>query len=407
MIYRQLCKKRNSPMINKKTKQIKIKNIKLPQKILSLLLSVCAIYSALGIQCFADSGIKAQSEPKDDTVCAYLSVSNEEDIKVGSRLKDLFFGKGDDKDTRDELYLCPGGDAFGVKICGCEVTVTKVISEISSGMLHVDDKILSIDGKEISSIKDVKDMLDASGGKELNFEIMRKGKKLSLNITPKDAGGEYHLGVILSDGASGIGTITYYDPTTKEFGGLGHGICSSDGAKVLKMTRGDVTGVVLAGASKGETNKPGELRGVLTDKILGELTANTECGVFGYLAEDSSFASSQYDPIPIAKRDEVNEGEATIICTVKSGRRAEYSVRLEDIDRSSTGTKSFRIKVTDDALIALTGGIVRGMSGSPIIQDGKLVGAVTHVLVGDPTEGYGIFIENMLNAANNSLQKAA
>lgn len=374
------------------------------KRIIALLLSTILINTAFGINSFADEYEIKKSEDS----LSYTATSKGDEVKVASRLKDLFFGKSHAQDSANELYLCPGGDAFGVKICGSEVTVTKVISELSDGALTVDDVILSINGKEISSVRDVKEVLRSSDGTPMNFEIFRKNKKISLKITPKSAGGEYHLGVILSDGASGIGTITYYDPKTGAFGGLGHGICGADGSEVLKMTKGEVTGVILAGASKGEASKPGELRGILTDKKLGELNSNTQCGVFGRLYENKSFTSSPYEPIPIGKRNEVKEGEAMIICTVKSGCKAEYKVTLEDIDHSSTGTKSFRIKVTDDTLISLTGGIVRGMSGSPIIQDGKLVGAVTHVMVANPTEGYGIFIENMLNAANNqSQQKAA
>ena len=332
--------------------------------------------------------------------------SDEDGVLVGSRLYELIFGSGKDKKSYKDIKLCPGGDAFGVKICGSGVTVTKVITELSAGVLKPDDRIISINKTDVYTIDEVKKIVNSSGGRALSFEILRDGKTHAAQITPRCAGGEYHLGVILSDGASGIGTVTYYDPETYEFGGLGHGICSADGKEVLKMTRGQVTGVILAGASRGAPTKPGELRGVLTDRHLGTLYANTPMGVFGKL-ERGAFAESEHGALPIASRDEVEEGEATIISTVKNGKRCEYKIALTDIDHSSDGTKCFRIKVTDDALIAITGGIVRGMSGSPIIQNGKLVGAVTHVMVADPTEGYGIFIENMLNASQTDAQKAA
>ena len=327
--------------------------------------------------------------------------SDEDGALVGSRLYELIFGSGKDKKSYKDIKLCPGGDAFGVKICGSGVTVTKVITELSAGVLKPDDRIISINKTDVYTVDEVKKIVNSSGGRALSFEILRDGKTHVAQITPRCAGGEYHLGVILSDGASGIGTVTYYDPETYEFGGLGHGICSADGKEVLKMARGQVTGVILAGASRGAPTKPGELRGVLTDRHLGTLYANTSMGVFGKL-ERGAFAESEHGALPIASRDEVEEGEATIISTVKNGKRCEYKIALTDIDHSSDGTKCFRIKVTDDALIAITGGIVRGMSGSPIIQNGKLVGAVTHVLINDPTEGYGIFIENMLSAANES-----
>ena len=187
------------------------------------------------------------------------------------------------------------------------------------------------------------------------------------------------------------------------FGGLGHGICDESG-DVLPLESGKVTGVILGGTLKGENGRPGELSGILTDRKLGEIKTNTNTGVFGQLSDWKLDKSSA---IPIAKRDEVKEGAATIISTVKNGKKMSYTVELFDIDPSETGTKCFKIRVTDNVLLSMTGGIVRGMSGSPIIQNGKLVGAVTHVLINDPTTGYGIFIENMLNAAEMPMAKAS
>jgi stage IV sporulation protein B len=208
----------------------------------------------------------------------------------------------------------------------------------------------------------------------------------------------------LRDGAAGLGTLTFVDPESGLFGGLGHGICDADSGEVIMMDSGEVLGVILGGIHKGESGKPGELCGVLTDRDMGDLTLNSECGVFGVLVSPSAIMG---DKIPIGHRDEVTEGEAKIISTLKNGKSAEYKIEIYDIDRDSDGSKSFRIRVTDETLKSLTGGIVRGMSGSPIIQNGKLIGAVTHVLVADPTEGYGIFIENMLQFTNHKEQQKA
>jgi stage IV sporulation protein B len=236
---------------------------------------------------------------------------------------------------------------------------------------------------------------------------LHAGSEISVEIRPTLVDGEYKLGLTLRDSAAGIGTVTFVDPETGTFGGLGHGICDGDSGEVVPMESGEICGVVLGGVHKGESGKPGELCGILNETTVGSLTKNSECGVFGTV--DSTKIKTR-DAIAIGRRDEVAEGEATIISTIKNGKSAEYKIKIHDIDRTSTGSKSFKITVTDPTLIALTGGIIRGMSGSPIIQNGKLIGAVTHVLVADPTEGYGIFIENMLNVANNannSLQKAA
>ena len=371
---------------------------------LSLILIICTAFSFFGTKAFADSSYTVTSTP----TCKCTSSL---DTEVSSRFKELIFGKKKTEDTSHlPTHLCPGGDAFGIKIEGGSVTVSQVIGELSSGALRENDVITKIDGVEIFSIEDVKEMLASFKGGELSFEIRRDGKTLQISLEPRQVGNEYHLGVILTDGATGIGTITYYDNLSGNFGGLGHGICEKESGKLIEMSRGYATGVILAGASKPSGTHPGELRGVLTDRTIGSVDANTECGVFGKLDLTNNIKITQTEPIEVAKKSEVHKGEAIIYSTIKSGKRAEYTIIIDDIDYSSTGTKSFRIKVTDPALISLSGGIVRGMSGSPIIQDGRLVGAVTHVLVADPTEGYGIFIENMLNAsqeARNELPKAA
>ena len=330
------------------------------------------------------------------------------DFTIDLRLKDLFFGKAN-RATRDEtIYLCPGGDAFGVKICGSGVRVTGAPEENGEGGLCRDDKILTVAGKEVFTTEEVKALVAESAGECIPVEVLRGSKKIKLRLTPTKVGDDYQLGVLLSDGTAGIGTVTYINPKTGDFGGLGHGICDTHSGRVLPMRGGEATTVVLGGAIKGECGKPGELRGVLMDKSLGSLILNTECGVFGILnAAANEKICSDSSLLPIGRREEVKEGEATIISTVKNGKKDFYTISIESIDRDSDGSKSFRIKVTDPALIALTGGIVRGMSGSPIIQDGKLVGAVTHVMVANPTEGYGIFIENMLSAAQQGVQPKA
>ena len=338
---------------------------------------------------------------------AVYADGNGADTEYASRFIELIFGKrGEEK--KEEILLCPGGDVFGIKINGVGVTVAEVVSEEAAKSFKTDDKILSVNGKEVYTAQEVREALESADGKSVNIEIMRDGKRMDIAIDNTDDQGQFRLGVMLSDNCTGIGTITYYDPNTNGFGGLGHSIAADDGKSALKMTRGHITGVVMAGARRGEAGKPGELRGVLTDKITGEVSKNTECGVFGSIASGELPELCAREPIPVGSREDIHEGAATVISTVKSGRRAEFSVEIHDIERGEDGSKCFKVRITDDTLIALTGGIVRGMSGSPIIQDGKLVGAVTHVMVADPTEGYGIFIENMLNAANNqSQQKAA
>ena len=321
-----------------------------------------------------------------------------DNVKVESRFYELLFGEGKSKSTKK---LIPGGEIFGVKIKQNEVTVTdaKGVPALKCG-----DVILSINGERVESVADVRRIVGNSGGESVTVRARHNGNEIGIEIRPTLVEGEYKLGLSLRDGAAGIGTVTFIDPQSGLFGGLGHGICDSDTGEVVSMESGVATGAILGGVHKGECGKPGELTGVLTDEVKGTLTVNSECGVFGTL---SSYDTSR-TAIPISSKNEVTEGAATIISTVKNGKTAEYKIEIFDIDTSSNGSKSFRIRVTDEALKAMTGGIVRGMSGSPIIQNGKLVGAVTHVLVANPTEGYGIFIENMLAASQSqALPKAA
>ena len=323
-----------------------------------------------------------------------------ENVEVGSRFLDLFFGESSGK--KENISLVPGGEVFGVKIKQEYLTVTdaKGIPALKSG-----DIILSVGGQKVKTAADVKRLVEASGGSSLTIRALHQGSEIAVEIRPTYQDGEYKIGLTLRDGAAGLGTVTFVDPKTGLFGGLGHGICDADSGEVISMESGEVCGVILGGIHKGESGKPGELCGILTEQDLGDLTVNCECGVFGIITDRSVLSGAAME---IGSRAEVTEGEATIISTLKNGKTAEYKIEIYDIDRDSDGSKSFRIRVTDETLKALTGGIIRGMSGSPIIQNGKLIGAVTHVLVADPTEGYGIFIENMLKAADfKELGKAA
>ena len=371
------------------------------RKISFFLFLICAIFSCSGSVCSALSesdtipAASMRSEYTDKEQIQPIS----KDIKVSSRLYELLFKKQGEKEKT--AYLIPGGDVFGIRIKEAHVTVTaaKEGSPLKRG-----DKILSIGKYEIKDTKDVEEALSESCSGAINIDILRSGEKMTITLVPKCENGKKRLGVTLRSVSSGIGTVTFIDPETHAFGGLGHGICEAETGKPVDISAGEVTGVVLGGVTRGEMGKPGELSGLLNKKSFGEILENNECGCFGILENPEI---SGREALPVGKKSELRAGEAEIISTVKGGKRATYKIEITDIDINSTGSKSFKIRVTDPMLITLTGGIVRGMSGSPIIQDGKLVGAVTHVMVANPTEGYGIFIENMLNAANNQVQPKA
>ncbi len=373
----------------------------LVKKISFFLFLICATFSCTGSAALALSegeAVPLANVEAEYTQCGEIQSINK-DIKVSGRLYELLFKKQSEKDKC--AYLIPGGDVFGIRIKEAHVTVTaaKEGSPLKRG-----DKILSIGKTEIKDTKDVEAALSEAGGGTVNIGILRGGEKMTITLVPKYEDGKYKLGVTLRQISSGIGTVTFIDPETHAFGGLGHGICEAESGKPVDISAGEVTGVVLGGVTRGEIGKPGELSGLLNKKSFGAITENNECGCFGVL--DNPDISGR-EALPVGKKSELKAGAAEIISTVKGGKRATYKIEITDIDINSTGSKSFKIRVTDPMLITLTGGIVRGMSGSPIIQNGKLVGAVTHVMVANPTEGYGIFIENMLNAANGQAQPKA
>ena len=321
-----------------------------------------------------------------------------ENIEISSRFFELFSGK--EKETKT---LALGGGVFGLRIKEEGVSVTDAKE---SSAFKVGDRIIKISEKTPESAAEIEETVKASRGAALDFEIIRSGEKMNLRVSPILTNGEYKLGVSLRSGASGIGTISFYDPETGLFGGLGHGVCDSIG-NLIPIESGVTTKVILGGIKRGESGKPGELSGALGKLNTGTILTNTECGIFGKL---ENFDMENAELYKVAKKEEIQSGKAEIISTVKNGKSTRYEIEIKEIKLDENGSKCFKIKVTDDTLIALTGGIVRGMSGSPIIQNGKLIGAVTHVMVANPTEGYGIFIENMLNAsqtARNELPKAA
>ena len=312
------------------------------------------------------------------------------DTQVASRFFELFFG---DNKKKEEIKLYPGGDVFGILINEEGVTVTDVSDWTK---LHIGDRIVEINGNKVNTREDIENILSNSLGEKLTLSIIRENDKISLSIIPKMIDGKYKLGVKLRSQTAGIGTITFIDEKGECFGGLGHGITDSTNDGYITIKNSSVLDVTLSSCKKGESGRAGELCGILNRESKGSIYKNCECGVFGTFSQKKNY---DYEPLTIAKKDELKCGNAKIISTVKNGYKEYYDVEIHDIDTDANSSKSFKIKVTDPALIAITGGIVRGMSGSPIIQDGKLVGAVTHVMLNDPTEGYGIFIENMLNAA--------
>ena len=297
----------------------------------------------------------------------------------------------------EDAKVYVGGVPFGIKFFTKGVSVVGFEEEDTNPAyragLRLYDTIIKVNGKEISGIADLSHAVE--GGGELELTYLRAGREGVVKFSPKFSENEkkYTLGLWLKDSGAGIGTLTYI-LEDGSFGGLGHGICDGETGELTPIFNGSVLGVTVNGIVKGKKGTPGELKGYFNSSKIGAVYKNTDNGVFGALAQiPGSVADKTYS---LGLKGEMKEGKATVICTLDDNVRREYSIEISNINRNATGNKCFTVKITDEKLLAATGGIVQGMSGSPIIQNGKLVGAITHVLINDPTSGYGIFIENML-----------
>ena len=295
--------------------------------------------------------------------------------------------------------LIPSGQVIGLEIGQDQVTIAGFDASLGEGAkaagLQEGDRIAAIDGKPIHSPEDVRQALMTSDG-DVDIMIIRGTQQRELELDPVITEDGPKLGVFLRQGISGVGTVTFYDPQTKIFGALGHGVNDKNGELVV-MTKGFAYKANVDAVKKGKSGDPGQLIGSVTNSIpIAALSRNAIQGVFG--KTEIPFTG---DALPTASVGDITIGPAMIRSTIENGNVQEYSVEILKIyPHSGADGRNMLLKVTDQRLLDTTGGIVQGMSGSPIIQDGKLVGAVTHVLVNDPQTGYGIFIENMLEAAS-------
>lgn len=306
--------------------------------------------------------------------------------------------------------VIPLGRAVGIKLFSDGVLIVG-LSEISTADgaqaparacgLREGDIITHINSEEVDSIEEIQDILQTAGDEKLSIRAMRGDKQVQMMIKAAQCtDGAYKLGAWIRDSMAGIGTLTFYEPETGLFGALGHGINDVDTAMLMPLQSGAIMYAEVTDVKKGAAGAPGELHGSFkTDLDMGELYANTKSGVFGTLMDQSLTGTAK--PVPIAARNEVQVGKATILSNIAGKAVEEYTVEITKIYPDNPGdTRNLMLKVTDQRLLDTTGGIVQGMSGSPILQNGRLVGAVTHVLVNDPTQGYGILAEQMLSQAS-------
>ncbi|MBR4308796.1 MAG: PDZ domain-containing protein [Oscillospiraceae bacterium] len=291
--------------------------------------------------------------------------------------------------------LIPGGDAIGLELQLDGISVVELAEEgPAKAGLRCGDLIRCVDHKEVATVEDLSRAVKAAAGRPLTLTILRNGAERDIRLSPVMVETGWKLGIYVRDHLDGIGTVTYYAPEDGSFGALGHGVSGGEQSTLLPLRGGKVLDSEVAAVTRGKVGSPGALQGALCSKeICGEVLQNTSRGIFG------TMIPADNAPIPVAESSRVHTGPAEIRSTVRGKEVCTYAVRIEQIYKGDEHHRNLLIKVTDPSLLEATGGIVQGMSGSPIIQDGKLIGAVTHVLIDDPTQGYGIFIENMLEAA--------
>lgn len=365
--------------------------------------------------------IEAKEVSKSDVVMA-SSTGKPEVLQISYKLFGIFPLKTSEIEVMPNLKLLPGGQSIGVSLQAKGVMVVgqaavvgkegKSFYPAKEAGIEVGDVILRIDGQEVLSDQDVANAIHRAGEKQGFSEILlsHKGQQAQkrVNTVYCSETGRHRIGLYVRNEAAGVGTLTFYEPTSKKYGALGHVINDADTNQRIEVFNGNVVASTIYAIEKGKRGHPGEKIGsfVNQSKFTGNIEKNSISGIFGSL--EGEINNPYYkEPVPVAWESEVKEGPAKIYTVLEGERIEEYDVQIERIMRNRTDSKNMVIRVTDSRLLEKTGGIIQGMSGSPIIQNGKIIGAVTHVFVNDASRGYGVFIQNMLKEAELLEKKQA
>ncbi len=308
-------------------------------------------------------------------------------------------------------HVIPGGDAFGLRLFTDGVMITQISSvngkagaviPAKKAGLRPGDVITEIDGIRVTSNAQLAQTVQNSKGQKMKVGFTRNGSQKSTAITPAAAAdGAYRIGIWVRDSTAGVGTVTFTDPESGVIAGLGHAICDSDAGEIMPVREGEMVRAEVRGCIKGTPGTPGELCGFFHNDVIGTVELNCEGGVYGLAAKRPGAAGS----LPVALINEVVTGKAQIIATVDKTGPQRFDIEITRFFRAASQEKNMIIRITDKRLLAITGGIVQGMSGSPILQNGRLVGAVTHVFVNDPQQGYAIFAQSMVQTARQLAQQ--
>lgn len=344
---------------------------------------------------------------EDETATPALKGEGEKKYRTKVTALKIFPVKDIDVTVTKRRYVVPGGDVFGIKLYTKGVIVVDIDSvttkngsadpAVSAG-LKCGDIITHIGGKPALSSQQLTDAVEQSEGKKLNLTVERNGETFELALKPElSVNGGYKAGIWVRDSSAGIGTVTFYDDSVGMFAGLGHGVCDVDTGKIMPLNNGEAVRARVNGFYKSSAGNPGELCGVFTDSAIGSLRVNHDMGVYGELIQPSGQKT-----VPVALENEVRLGVAQMITTVDESGPQYYDIEIVKIYPSSDlSARNMIIKVTDPELLDKTGGIVQGMSGSPIIQNSMLIGAVTHVFISDPSQGYAVFSQRMIETMDS------
>lgn len=360
-------------------------------------------------------GLELQNS--DDYEATWVS-SNLNKSKVGNNKVELkLFNSIAVKDINVSVIptttVIPVGKAIGMRLYTKGVLVVGM-SEIeneekikekpyeNSG-IEEGDSIIAINNEEINTTDELIQQVNNSNGESLKIKYVKNDKILETSIVPVKTKEDYKIGLWVRDAAAGIGTLTFYEPSTNMFMSLGHGIIDIDTEEIVDISRGELVTANILSIIKGEKNKPGEIKGSITKGVaIGDIYKNTKMGVYGNV-KNRQYIDTTYNEMEVAERSEIKTGKATILCQLDSGTPQEYQIEIERIySNNNTDNKSMLIKITDEELLNKTGGIIQGMSGAPIMQNGKFIGAVTNVLVKDPTKGYAIFGDLLIKQMRSS-----
>ena len=354
-------------------------------------------------------GINLETNEEYKTILTSSSIAGQNSGQIeNTKINVSLFDKIPIKDVNVSIIpktkIIPVGKVAGVKLYTNGVLVVGMseiqgIKPYEGTGIEEGDMIVNVGDTEVSNTKDLIETINKSNGERLNITYIRNGKNQECSITPVKTGrNEYKLGLWVRDGAAGVGTVTFYEKSTKMFGALGHGITDIDTGKLIDIQDGEFITTKVLSIIKGQNGKPGRIQGTIENQAnIGDIYLNTGLGIFGIINNLSVLDLDVKKEVEVAYREEIKLGEATILCNIDDEYPKEYKIEIEKIyTNNNYDNKSMQIKVIDEELIEKTGGIIQGMSGAPILQKGKFIGAVTHVLINDPLEGYAVFGDLMI-----------